>query len=303
MTSIISSGTHPKELWPGIKKIGGDTYNEGVPIWAQVFEKAKSDKAFEEYLERTSTGLGAIIAEGAGVTYDGTGQGYVTRATNVVYGLGAIVTQVAIEDNQYGSVAARLAKNLARSMRQTKEVVHANILNRAFSSSYVGGDGVCLISTAHPTVNGTQSNKLTVAADMSEASLEDAMTQLADTRDSRGLRIMVREKKLVAASANRWNSTRILSSTNQSGTANNDINAMKSEGVFPGGTVIWPYLSDADAWFIITDIEDGLISQQRRAYAFEQDNDFDTSNARMKATERYVPFWHDWRCIIGSEGA
>jgi len=208
-----------------------------------------------------------------------------------------------MSDNQYGPVATKKAKKLARSMRQTKENVFANILNRAFDSGYLGGDAKELIATDHPTLSGPQSNELTVAADLSEASLEDSLTQIRGFKDSRGLRIQAKGMKLIVASANEFNATRILSSTNQSGTANNDVNAMRTMGMLPGGTVIWDYLTDPDAWFIKTDVEDGLIHQKRWGYEFTQDNDFDTTNACMKAVERYAAGWGDYRGVFGSAGA
>jgi len=298
-----TTGSHPKELWPGIKKIFGCTYDEKALICSMVFDETSSDKAYEEYVEETGYGLAPVKAEGASVIYDTDIQGFVARLTNVTYGLGAKVTKEAMSDNQYGPVATKKAKKLARSMRQTKENVFANILNRAFDSGYLGGDAKELIATDHPTLNGPQSNELTVAADLSEASLEDSLTQIRGFKDSRGLRIQAKGMKLIVASANEFNATRILSSTNQSGTANNDVNAMRTMGMLPGGTVIWDYLTDPDAWFIKTDVEDGLIHQKRWGYEFTQDNDFDTTNACMKAVERYAAGWADWRGVFGSAGA
>jgi len=298
-----TTGSHPKELWPGIKKIFGCTYDEKALICSMVFDETSSDKAYEEYVEETGYGLAPVKAEGASVIYDTDIQGFVARLTNVTYGLGAKVTKEAMSDNQYGPVATKKAKKLARSMRQTKENVFANILNRAFDSGYLGGDAKELIATDHPTLSGPQSNELTVAADLSEASLEDSLTQIRGFKDSRGLRIQAKGMKLIVASANEFNATRILSSTNQSGTANNDVNAMRTMGMLPGGTVIWDYLTDPDAWFIKTDVEDGLIHQKRWGYEFTQDNDFDTTNACMKAVERYAAGWADWRGVFGSAGA
>jgi len=298
----INTGSHPKSLWPGVKAFFGKTYAEKPTVFSQVFDVRTSDKAYEEIVEETGFGLAPQKAEGAAVSFDTDKQGYVTRFTNVVYGLGAIVTREAIEDNQYESVAQRKASKLARSMRQTKENVHANILNRAFTAAYAGGDTKELVATDHPTLSGAQSNELAVAADLSEASIEDMLTMVRLAKDSRGLRIQLEGRKLVIPAALAFEATRILSSTNQSGTANNDINAMKAMGVLSGGVVSWDYLSDDDAWFILTDAPEGLLSMQRRALALTQDNDFDTENARMKATERYTAGWGDWRGIFGSAG-
>lgn len=299
----ITTGSHPKSLWPGVKKFFGKVYDEKPMVCTMVFDEYTSNKAYEEYVEETGFGLAPIKPEGNGVSYDTDAQGYVTRLTNTTYGLGAKITQEAIEDNQYESVAQRKASKLARSMRQTKENVFANILNRAFSSSYTGGDGKELLATDHPTLSGDQSNELAVAADLSEASLEDLLTQIRQAKDSRGLRIQLKGQMLIVPPELEFEATRILSSVNQSGTANNDINAMKELGMLPGGVVVWDYLTDADAFFIKTDAETGLIRQQRRALSLDQDNDFDTSNALMKATERYAGGWGDWRGIFGSPGA
>lgn len=299
----ITTGAHPKALWPGVKAFFGKEYAEKPMQCTMVFEKQSSDKAYEERVEETGFGLAPVKAEGAGVSYDTDAQGYVSRMTNVTYALGAIVTLEAIQDNQYEDVAKRKAKKLARSMRQTKENVAANVLNRGFTAAFAGGDGVELFSTAHPTVSGTQSNELAVAADLSEAAIEDALTLIRQMTDSRGLRIQAKGQKLVLPPALEFEGTRILSSVNQSGTANNDINAMKALGMLPGGIVMFDYLTDSDAWFITTDVPEGLIYQERMPVKLEQDNDFDTSNARMKAMGRWAVGWADWRGCVASPGA
>lgn len=298
----ITTGNHPKSLWPGVKAFFGKTYREKPMVCTMVFDSMTSDKAYEEVVEETGFGLAPQKAEGASVSYDTDAQGYTTRFTNVTYGLGAIVTREAIEDNQYENVASRKASKLARSMRQTKENVHANILNRAFTAAYAGGDGVELLATNHPSLVGNQSNELAVSADLSEASLEDVLILIRLATDSRGLRIQLEGQKLIVPPQLAFEATRILSSTNQSGTANNDINAMKALGLLPGGVVVWDYLSDTDAFFVKTDAPEGLMTFQRRALALTQDNDFDTENARMKATERFVAGWGDWRGLYGSPG-
>ena len=299
----ITTGAHPKALWPGVKAFFGKNYAEKPMQCTMVFEKQSSDKAYEERVEETGFGLAPVKAENAGIAYDTDAQGYTSRLTNVTYALGAIVTMEAIQDNQYEDVAKKKAAKLARSMRQTKENVGANILNRGFTAAFAGGDGVELFSTAHPTLTGNQSNELAVAADLSEASIEDALTLIREMTDSRGLRIQAKGMKLILPPELEFEGTRIVSSTNQSGTANNDINAMKSLGMLPGGIVVFDYLTDPDAWFITTDVEEGLIYQDRMAVKLEQDNDFDTSNARMKAMARYTFGWADWRGAIGSPGS
>jgi len=301
--AIITTGSHPKALWPGVKAFFGKTYNEKDLVALKVFDSATSNKAYEEYVEETGFGLVPRKPEATGISYDTDAQGYIARFTNVTYGLGAKVSQEAIEDNQYENVARSKAKKLARSLRQTKEVVHANVLNRAFDGNYTGGDGVSLISASHPTIDGLQSNTLTAQADFSEASLEDMLTNIRLAKDSRGLRIQLRGVKLVVPPQLLFDAHRVVSSTNQSGTANNDTNAVKDLGLLPGGVVVWDYLTDTDAWFVRTDADDSLMSLQRRAYTLDQDNDFDTKNACMSATERYACGWADWRGIFGTSGS
>ena len=301
--STTTTGSHPKSLWPGVKKFFGKTYAEKPVVADMVFDKYMSEKAYEEYVEETGYGLAPIKPEGSAISYDTDAQGYVSRLTNTTYALGAKVTEEAIDDNQYESVAQRKAAKLARSMRQTKENVFANILNRGFNSSYTGGDGKELLATDHPSLSGSQANELSVAADLSEASLEDVLTLIRQMKDSRGLRIQLKGQALIVPPELEFEATRIVSSVNQSGTANNDINAMRELGMLPKGVMVWDYLTDADAFFVKTDAPEGLIRQQRRALRIEQDNDFDTSNACMKASERYAGGWADWRGIAGSEGA
>jgi hypothetical protein len=300
--AVITTGSHPKALWPGVKAYFGKTYAEKPVVADMVFDTMQSDKAYEEYVEETGFGLAPVKPEGTGISYDTDSQGYISRIVNVTYALGAKVTMEAIDDNQYENVAKAKTKKLARSMRQTKENVFANILNRGFNSAFTGGDGVALLSASHPTLSGNQSNLGTVAADISEAAIEDMLTQIRLVKDSRGLRLQLKGITLIVSPQQEFIASRILSSNNQSATANNDINAMKKLGQLPGGVIVWDYLTDADAWFIKTDADTGLIRQQRKELSFAQDNDFDTSNACMKAMERYAGGWGDWRGILGSPG-
>lgn len=301
--AVITTGNHPKALWPGVKAWFGASYNE-IPLQhTEVFSVETSDKAYEEDVEMTGFGLAPVKSEGGSIAYDSHTQGPTTRYTNVVYGLGYIVTQEEIEDNQYEKVSKARARALARSMRQTKEIVGSNVFNRAFTAAFAGGDGQELIANAHPTVNGTQSNYLATPADLSEASLEDMFIQIMDATDTRGLRIRLMPRKLIVASNNAFEAERIVKSNLQNDTANNAINAIKSKGLLPEGVMVWQYLTDPDAWFVKTDAPDGLKLYNRRGLSFDKDNDFDTSNAKAKATERYVFGWSDWRAVYGSEGA
>lgn len=299
----VTTGSHPAKLWPGVKAFFGKTYAEKPQKWEMVFKSMSSEKAYEKLVEETGFGLASIKAEGAAVSYDTDKQGSTTTLTNKTYGLGAIITREAIEDDQYENVAMKKASKLARSMRQTKEIVHANVLNRAFNSSYTGGDGKEMLATDHPGIAGDWQNEPTIATDFSEAALEDMLILIRNAKDSRGIRIQLEAEKLVLPNALVFEATRVLSSVNQSGTANNDINAVRAMGLLPGGICDWSYLTDDDAWFVLTDAPEGLVSMQRRALALTQDNDFDTENARMKATERYVAGWGDPRGIFGSPGA
>jgi len=296
----ITRSAHPSALWPGVHAFFGNQYKDISKPFESYFQMETSDKAYEEIVEAYGFGLAAEKGEGASIQYDTDGEGYKTRFTNKVYGLGYIVTREAIEDNQYKQIAMRRSAELARSMAATKCIVHANILNRGFAT-FLGGDGVVLFSAAHPTVSGNQSNLLT-AADLSEAGLEAAATAIMTMRNARGIVINAKPKTLVVHPSEWANATRILMSDMRSGTANNDTNALKVKGIVDQ-VVMDPYLTDIDAWYLTTDIPYGLTSFQRRAMEFKQDNDFDTENAKAKATERYVPGWADWRGIYGSAGA
>lgn len=301
--SAITTGNHPKLLWPGLNALFGLTYNDLPKQHTAVFDVSTSDKAYEEDQELTGFGLAPVKSEGGAISYDTHTQGYTTRYTNVTYGLGFIETQEAVDDNQYKGRATSRTKALARSMNVTKETVLANIINRAFDSNYVGGDGKEMLATDHPTVNGTQSNELSVAADLSEASLEDLFIQIMNATDSRGLRIRLMPKKLIVPPNHAFEAERIIKSNLQNDSANNAINAIKSMGMLPEGAMVWHYLTDTDAWFIKTDAADGLKLFNRRALSFAKDSDFDTDNFKHKATERYSGGWSDWRALFGSAGA
>ena len=287
-------------MWPGVKEWWGLKYNELPETWNKIFEVDTSTKSYEEDVEGTGFGLAPVKSEGAAVSYDSEQQGATTRYTNVVYGLGYIVTQEEMEDSQYVALSKRRAERLAFSMKQTKETVHANIFNRAFSSSYTGGDGKELLATDHPTLNGTQSNELATAGDLSEASLEDLCVQIMNATNSRGMRIQIKPRKLIVPPALHFDARRILESELQNDSANNAKNVVG--GLF-NGVVTWQFLSDTDAWFIQTDAPRGLVHFKRREIKFEQDNDFDTNNAKAKSTERYSAKWSDWRGLYGTPGS
>ncbi|MDB5584310.1 MAG: hypothetical protein JWR80_9486 [Bradyrhizobium sp.] len=299
--AVITRSAHPEALWPGIKAWFGKTYKEHPAEWSAIFEKDSSEKAYEKVVETTGFGLAPIKTEGSSIAYDTDGQGSVTTLTHVVYALGYIVTREELDDDLYKEVSERRAKGLAFSMRQTTEIVHANVFNRAFNSSYVGGDGVELCSAAHPTRAGNQSNLLT-AADLSESSLEDAVKTINQVKNARGLRIALRAQRLIISTDDEFNAQRILKSNLRQGTANNDTNALRVMGSIPE-VVSNHYLSDMDAWFIQTDAPEGLMSLWRNEVELTKDADFDTENAKAKARMRFATGYGDFRSIFGSAGA
>jgi hypothetical protein len=303
MAGVITTGSHPKALWPGIKAWWGQVYDEHPEEYTALFDKEMSHQNYEEDVQLTGFGLAPVKTEGQGVQYDSEIQGFTTRYTHVAYALGYIVTKEELDDNLYESVSKKRAGALAMSFRQTKENVAANIYNRAFNSTYKGGDGVELCSTAHPnTSGGTFSNKLSVDADLSEASLEDATIALMGFQNDRGLLINVMPKSLHIARQEYYNAARILKSVNQPTNANNDINVLRANNVFPGGAVLNHYFTSPHAWFIRTNIRDGMKYYDRVGIEFDQDNDFDTMNAKAKGYERYSFGWTDPRAVFGSNG-
>lgn len=300
---IITSSSFVKLLWPGLNSIYGKEYQDYPVEWDKLFEKNTSDRAYEEDLGLSSFGLASVKTEGGPIVYDSERQGFTSRYNHVVYALGFIITREMYEDDQYGKVGAQKAKALARSMRHTKEIVGANIYNRAQTAGYTGGDGVTLLNASHPNVaGGTFSNVIATAADLSEAALEQAVIDIAGFRDDRGLLIAAKPTQLVIPYQLQFEAARILTSDGRVGTDLNDPNVLKDKGIFSNVTVNH-FLTDADAWFIRTNVKDGLKYFERRGDQFEMDNDFDTENAKYKATGRYSFGWSDPRSLYGSAGA
>jgi hypothetical protein len=303
MAGVIMTSNHPKALWPGIDAWYGRMYKQHQTQYTDLFETKQSDKAYEEQVMVTGFGVAPVKAQGAGVIYDSEVQGPVTRYTNVAYALGYIVTYEELQDDLYVAVSQTRSGALANSMRQTKERVGAGILNRGFNSSYTGGDGVELFSDSHPNVSGgTYSNVLSTSADLSEAAIEDMVIQISNATDDRGLKIALNSKSLHVSTSNMFEATRILESVYQTGTADNDINAVKAMGSLPMGVKVNNYFTAPNAWFIRTDCPNGLVHFERNEMAFTQDNDFNTMNAMAKAYERYAFGWTDPRGVYGSEG-
>lgn len=299
----INTGSFGKALWPGINAWYGKAYAEHAEQYTELFDKQTSRKRFEEDVGISSFGLAEELPEGQGVSYDNEQQGFVSRYNHVTYALGFIITQEMMEDDLYDVVGERRSKALAFSMRQTKETVAANVYNRAFNSSYTGGDGKEMCATDHPNVaGGTWANELSTAADLSESALEQAAIDIGDFTNDRGLKIAVQPQKLIVPTELQFEAERILKTPHRVGTADNDINALKAMGMFQD-ICVNNYLTDADAWFIRTNAPEGLKYMERAADSFDMDNDFDTSNAKFKARARYSFGWTDPRGIFASPGA
>jgi len=300
--AVITTGSHPKALWPGIKAWWGRSYDEHTPEYPDLFDVGTSDKAYEEEPEITGFGLAPVKPQGTQIFYDIEQQGPVSRYTHVAYALGYIVTHEELRDDLYEVVSKRRSAQLAFSMRQTKENVLAAIYNQAFNTAYTGADGQPLCSLSHPTMNGNQSNLLTTAADLSELAIEDLVIQIMQATNNRGLRISLIPQSLHVPAALWFEAERILKSTLQSNTANNNINVLRSSGVFPKGIAINHYFISSTAYFIRTNVEYGLQMFQRDPITFDQDNDFDTKNAKAACYERYSGAWSDWRGVFSSPG-
>lgn len=300
--TVITTGNTPKLLWPGLNEIWGREYDQYPAEWRDLFEVKTSDMNYEETVELTGFGMAPVKQQGASTVYDTFQQQTVTRFTHIAYGLGFIITREQRDDNLYERKATSNTEMLAFSMRQTKENVAANVYNRGFNTAYVGGDGQPLFSASHPTLAGNQSNLLT-AADLSEAALEDAAIAIGTARNSRGLVIALKPRSLHVAPQNEFEAARILKSILQPGNGNNDINALRAMGTFPGGATVNHYFTDPDAYFIRTNAPAGMTMFQRIKAEFAQDGDFDTANLKYKAYERYSFGWSDFRGAYGSTGA
>ncbi len=301
--SVVTRAHHPKAMWPGVKRWYGVEYAAVEPIWPKIFETLESDKQYEEDVEEYGFGTLREKDEDGPLSYDITQQGPVTRYLHVTWGLGWQVTMEEFQDNQYEKLSLKRTGRLARSTRETEEQIHAAIFNRAFNSSYVGGDAVEMISTAHTTPTGSQSNKLTTSADISEASIEDLVIQIMDTRDARGLRIPNNPQQIIVPNALMFEANRIVKSVLQNDTSNNAVNVIRALNIFPKGILTNRYLSDSDAWFIQTDMPEGLTHYTRMPWTFDKDNDFETKNAKASVVGRLSAGWSNWRQIYGTDGA
>ena len=299
----ISRAQLVKELEPGLNALFGLEYKNYANEHEEIFSKENSDRAFEEEVMLSGFGNAGVKPEGSSINYDAATETFTARYTHETLALAFSITEEAIEDNLYDRISSRYTKALARSMANAKQVKAANVLNRAFNSSYTGGDGKELCATDHTIVSGTEQNELSTAADLNETSLEQAMIDIAALTDERGLKIAAKGMKMVIPSALQFAAERLMKSTLRVGTADNDINAVRSMGMIPQGYTVNHYLTDTDAWFLKTDVPNGLKHFVRAPIKTAMEGDFETGNVRYKARERYSFGWSDWRGIFGSEGA
>lgn len=302
MAGIINTGSFPRALWPGVNAWFGGAYKQHADEWVNLFDKYTSDKNYEIDVQEVPLGAAQVKPQSQGVIYDSMIQGYESRYQHIAYGLGIIITHEEIQDNLYMNFGEKRAKELARAFKYAKEINAASVYNNAFNSSYTGGDGVTLLNTAHPrTSGGTFANKLAVDADLSEQALEDMVILTMNAINDRGFYINVMPKSLIVSPSNWFTANRILKSINQSGTANNDLNILRTTNAFPEGIKLNRYLNvNPRAWFIRTDVDNGLKYFEREAISFDQQNDFDTKNFKALAYERYSFGWTDPRGLYGS---
>ena len=292
-----------KELEPGLNALFGLEYDRYENQDKEIFDTESSDRAFEEEVMLGGFANASVKPEGSGIAYDDAQETYTARYTHETVALAFTLTEEDVEDNLYDKLSTRYTKALARSMANTKQVKASNVLNRGFNSSYLGGDNKELLATDHPTLSGDQKNELSTAADLNETSLEQALIDIADMADERGLKIALRGMKLIIPVNLQFNVERLLKSPGRPATADNDINAVKSMGMLPQGYVVNNFLTDTDAWFIKTDAPNGMKHFNRAPIRTAMEGDFDTGNVRYKARERYSFGWSDWRGIFGSPGA
>ena len=300
----ISRAQLLKELLPGLNALFGMEYSTYGEQHKEIFETETSERSFEEETKLSGFSAAPVKNEGSAIAYDNAQEAWTARYQHETIALGFSLTEEAIEDNLYDSLSARYTKALARAMAYTKQIKAANVLNNGFSSTYTGGDGVELFSTAHPLVSGgTNSNEPSTPADLNETSLESAVIQIAAWTDERGLLIAAKPKKLIVPPSLQFVATRLLETELRVSTNNNDINAIKNNGSIPGGYTVNNFLTDTNAWFLTTDVPNGLKHFVRTPMNTSMDGDFDTGNVRYKARERYSFGWSDPLGIFGSPGA
>ena len=292
-----------KELEPGLNALFGLEYDRYENQHTEIFDEESSDRAFEEEVMLGGFGNAEVKPEGSGVVYESAQETFTARYSHETIALAFSLTEEAVEDNLYDKISTRYTKALARSMANTKQIKAANVLNRAFNSSFLGGDDKELCATDHPTLSGTQKNELSTAADLNETSLEQMLIDIADMKDERGLKIALQGVKMIIPVQLQFVAERLMKSDGRVGTADNDINALKNMGMVPQGYVVNNFLTDTDAFFIKTDAPNGLKHFVRSPIRTAMEGDFDTGNVRYKARERYSFGFSDWRGIFGSPGA
>ena len=289
-----------KELEPGLNALFGLEYDRYENQHTEIFDEESSDRAFEEEVMLGGFGNAEVKPEGSGVVYEQAQETFTARYSHETVALAFSLTEEAVEDNLYDKISTRYTKALARSMANTKQIKAANVLNRAFNSSFLGGDDKELCATDHPTLSGTQKNELSTAADLNETSLEQMLIDIADMKDERGMKIALRGMKMIIPVNLQFTAERLMKSAGRQGTADNDINAVRSMGMVPQGYVVNNFLTDTDAFFIKTDAPNGLKMFTRAPIRTAMEGDFDTGNVRYKARERYSFGFSDWRGIWGS---
>ena len=301
----ISRSQLVKELEPGLNALFGLEYKQYENQHEAIYTKETSDRAFEEEVMLSGFGNAAVKPEGSGVTFDNAQETFTARYTHETVALGFSITEEAIEDNLYDRLASRYTKALARSMANTKQVKAVNPLIQGLptTNNFNSGDGVSLFNTSHPTIGGTVANTLATQADLNETSLEQCLIDIAAMTDERGLKIAAKGMKMIIPSELQFTAERLMKSQNRVGTADNDINAVRNMGMIPQGYVVNNYLTDTDAFYIITDVPNGLKYFERAPITTKMEGDFDTGNMRYKARERYSFGVSDFRGIFASEGA
>ena len=300
----ISRAQLLKELLPGLNALFGLEYQKYGEEHKEIFDQESSERSFEEEVKLSGFSAAPVKDEGAAIAYDNAQEAWSARYNHETIALGFSITEEAMEDNLYDSLSSRYTKALARAMAYTKQVKGAAVLNNGFNNSYVGGDGVELFSTAHPLVSGgTNSNEPSTNVDLNETSLEAAIIQIAGWTDERGLLIASRPLKMIVPPNLQFVATRLLETELRTATADNDINAVRSMGAIPQGYTVNHFLTDTDAWFLKTDVPNGMKYFVRTPMQTSMDGDFDTGNARYKARERYSFGWSDPLGMWGSQGA
>lgn len=301
--AVMTRSQFAKQLQDGLNTVFGMAYDDFETQYDKIYTTHNSDKAYEEDVLMVGMGGAVVKGEGGAVSYDSGQEGYVARYQHSTIALAFAITEEAVEDNRYGDLGAKYSRALARSMRYTKEVRGASVLNNAFSSSFLGGDSKALCAPDHPLVGGgVLSNRPTTYADLSEESLEDACIALEAFVDDRGIPIQIKSKRLIVHRSNKPNAHRLLASDMQAYTANNATNYAKDMKITGEGFAVNQYLSDSDAWFLVTDCPDGLKNFERRKLRRGMEGDFETGNLRYKASARYSFGWTDFRGVYGSAG-